>query len=125
MKIILLIILITIICHCNVSSQSLWQTTAIPFTSVNQQINDISFVTADIGYVNVCNHTSNVFNQITIYKTTDKGFNWISKGNIGINVYSITNPAMEFIKFQRNIFKHHLLLISKKRGKWVLIKKFY
>ena len=93
----LLIILITIICYCNVYSQSLWQTSAIPFTGDDQFINDVSFVTADIGYVNVCNHSSNVFNQITIYKTTDKGFNWISKGNIGINAYSDTKPSVEFI----------------------------
>jgi len=94
-----IIVLIVILIYSQLSSQSQWITNSIPFTGQNQRVNDASFVNADVGYVNVFSFTLPIdhLQPIKIYKTTNKGVNWISKGDLGSGVYSNTPPAMKFV----------------------------
>lgn len=77
--------------------QSIWFTNTVPFTGPNQRVGDASFISADIGYMPLMSYSYPYSISVEIYKTTNKGVNWISKGNVGSNVYTRTFPAIKFI----------------------------
>jgi photosystem II stability/assembly factor-like uncharacterized protein len=93
-KNIFLLALVIILMSSQLYSQ--WVTVPIPFTGTNQKVNDVSFINADVGYVNV-SLMGNDFKPLSIYKTTNKGLSWVSKGNLGSNVSSLREPAMKFV----------------------------